>query len=308
MNIFNFICCPKCKQDLYRKKKTLICRNCKEVYTIINKNILKIIPGLTPDLELSIRKWDEFYQKQLLNQGYKKYYRDYMKDFFQNTYDQLSEVKKFNKNLTYLEIGCGPFFFGAEIAKQVNLVIGIDFCITPLMVAKRMLDKKNIKNYLLIQGDIKNMPLKTNTVGLIYGGGVIEHFLDTQKCVNELYRVLKSSGISFNAVPYLNIGSLTYRQVWGNIPALPIFRQLAEFIHIHLLKGKHMIFGYELSFLGRTMRKIHHKAGFKQIKIDKFKIKLAFDYIPFKPLRKIFDFLANNSRLFWPMIKVIAQK
>lgn len=307
-NIFNYVCCPICKLDLYKKRKSLICKKCGEKYEIIDANILRIIPDLTADLELSIQKWDKFYQKQLLSEDYKKSHKNYMDDFYQNTYYQLSEVKRINKNLIYLEIGCGPFFLGQEIARKVKLVIGIDFCLTPLKIAKRMLEEKHIKNYLLIQGDIKDMPLKSNTVSLIYGGGVIEHFVDTQRCVNELYRVLKPGGVSFNAVPYLNIGALTYRQIWGNIPNFPILKQLAEFIHIHLLKGKHMIFGYEFSFLGSTLKEMHKRAGFKHIKIDKFNIKLAFDFIPIKIIRKIFDFIANNNRLFWPMIKVTAQK
>lgn len=307
-NIFKYVCCPSCKRDLYKKSSFLICNNCGQKYGIVDKNILRIIPNLTKDLELSLQKWDEFYQRQLVNKDYKKSYRKYMDDFFPDMYDQLAEAKKIDKNLIYLEIGCGPFFMGQELAPKVKLVIGIDFCLTPLKIAKKMLEEKHIKNYLLIQGDILNMPLAANTVDLIYGGGVIEHFKNTQRCVNGLYRILKPEGVSFNAVPYLNIGSLTYRQIWGNIPNLPVLRQLAEFIHISLLRGKHMIFGYELSFLGSTLKKIHKRAGFKQIKIDKYKIKLAFDFIPFKILRKIFDFMANNNRLFWPMVKVIAQK
>ena len=93
-------------------------------------------------------------------------------------------------------------------------------------------------------------------------------------------RVLKKEGVSFNTAPYLNIGSLTYRQIWGNIPNFPILKQLAEFIHIKLLKGQHMIFGYEFSFLGSTLKKFHKKAGFEKIYVDKFKVKLAFDFVP----------------------------
>ncbi len=304
INILNLVCCPNCKQDLHKSRNFLICDNCNKKYEIIDKNILRIIPNITKDLELSIQKWDKYYQRMIIAHEYKKY----MEDFFQDAYDQIFETVKINKKLTYLEIGCGPFFLGQEIAREVDLVIGIDFCITPLLIAKKMFEKKKVNNYLLIQGDILDMPLKRNIVNLIYGGGVIEHFQNTQKCVDELYKVLKRGGVSINAVPYLNIGALTYRQIWGNIPNFPGLRQLAEFFHIYLLKGKHLTFGYELSFLGRTLKKIHEKAGFKKIRIDKYKIKLAFDFIPFKTLRKVFDYIANNSRLFWPMVKVVAYK
>ena len=52
-----------------------------------------------------------------------------------------------------------------------------------------------------------------------------------------------------------------------------------------MLKRKHMIFGYELSFLNSTLKKIHKKAGFEKIEVGKFR-----------------------CRLFWPMIKVTAKK
>lgn len=304
INKLNFVCCSRCKKDLFKSKNLLICNFCQKRYEIIDNNILRVIPNLTRDLKLSIDKWDEFYKR--INVSYE--HNKYMRDFFQDAYNQLSDASKINKKLTYLEIGCGPFFLGQEVAKKVNFVIGIDFCLTPLLIAKKMLEKEKANNYLLIQGDILDMPLKDNIIDLIYGGGVIEHFQNTQKCVDELYRVLKPGGTSLNAVPYLNIGALTYRQVWGNIPNFPILRQMAEFIHIHLLKGKHLTFGYELSFLGRTLIKIHEKAGFSKIRIDKYKIKLAFDFIPFRTLKKILVYIADNYRLFWPMVKVVASK
>ncbi|MCD6399828.1 class I SAM-dependent methyltransferase, partial [candidate division WOR-3 bacterium] len=275
--LLQYLCYPECKSDLIEKDNFWVCEKCVEKYEIIDDNIVKTLPDLTLDLELLIQKWDEFYQKQLSDKSYLKGRSDYLKIFYEDTYQQLNEYKKINKDLVYLEIGCGPMIFGQEISDKCRLVIGIDFCPTALKIAKKMLETKGIKNYLLIQGDILNMPIKENTIDLIYGGGVIEHFKNTQQCINELYRVLRKDGISFNTVPYLNLGSLTYRQIWGNIPNFPILKQLAEFIHIKLLRGKHMILGYEMSFLGSTLRKIHKKAGFRKVYIDKFRCKLTFN-------------------------------
>ena len=305
--ILQYLCCPKCKSNLVKSGNFLTCKKCGERYEITGKNTVKIIPNLKPDLELSLQKWDEFYQKQINNKSYLKEKDNYLKNFYEDTYQQLNAQKKINKGLTYLEIGCGPMFFGQEIASQCKFVIGIDLCPSALKIAQKMFEAKGIKNYLLIQGDILNMPIKKETIDLIYGGGVIEHFKNTKKCISELYRVLRKNGVSFNTVPYLNLGALTYRQIWGNIPNLPVLKQLAEFIHIKLLKGKHMIFGYELSFLGSTLKKIHKEIGFKKVKVDKFKVKLVFDYAP-KKLRPFLIRTANSNRLFWPMIKVIAQK
>ncbi|MCD5383264.1 methyltransferase domain-containing protein [candidate division WOR-3 bacterium] len=306
--VLQYLCCPRCKSDLITQDDFLSCEKCGERYQIIDNKFLKIVPNLTKDLKLSIKKWDKFYQKQLKQESYTKKREHYLEDYFKVTYRQLNDCKKLTKNLVYLEIGCGSMIFGQEIANEVGLVRGVDLCPTALKIAKKMLEAKGIKNYLLIQGDILNMPIKENTIDLIYGGGVIEHFRDTQTCVNELYRVLKKDGVSFNTVPYLNIGSLTYRQIWGHIPNFPVLKQLAEFVHIKLLKGIHMRFGYELSFLGSTLKEIHKKAGFKRVYVDKFEGKLAFSYIPINFLKKACVKIANNFRLFQTMIKVIGKK
>lgn len=306
--LLQYLWCPECKSNFSEQCGFLICKKCNKKYEVIDDNIIEFFDNVTPDLELSIQKWDKFYQKRLEDKSYLKDYKDYLENFFEDTYRQLNEYKKFDRDLVYLEIGCGPMILGQQIASRCQLVIGIDFCPSALKIAKKMLEAKGVKNYLLVQGDILNMPIKTGLVDLIYGGGVIEHFKNTQQCVNELYRVLKKDGISFNTVPYLNIGSLTYRQIWGNIPNFPILKQLAEFVHIKLLRSKHMIFGYELSFLGSTLKKIHKKAGFLKIYVDKFDAKLAFDFIPTKFLKKLCIKIANSSRFFWPMIRIVAEK
>ncbi|MBU1327490.1 methyltransferase domain-containing protein [Patescibacteria group bacterium] len=300
-----YLCCPLCKGQLTFDTADLTCKACNRTYPIVD-GIPRFIHNTSEDLQLSVQKWDISYLKQLKAQHYEKEFAGYKAMYFEDTFEQLNDVKKI-KGSVYLEIGSGLFFMGQLLAKQCTLVIGIDISPGALKVAKTMLLEKNIHNYLLIQGDILNMPLASNSVDLIYGGGVIEHFKNTQQCVNELYRVLRKGGVSFNSVPMLNIGSLTYRQAWGNIPNIPVLRQLAEVVHIRLLGSKHMIFGYEFSFLPSTLRKIHSAAGFKKISIDRFRVKLVFEFIP-KILRRALVILANKSPLFWPMLKVVAIK
>jgi len=269
---------------------------------------LKFQSEIAPDLQLNFQKWETFYQKDLLEGNYLKERKKFRQKFLGDLEQQLSESQKFKSSHNFLEIGCGYFFMGEAIAKKVGLIIGIDFCLNALKIAQKNFESRGIKNYLLIQGDILNMPLKADVIDLVYGLGVIEHFPNTQKCLEELYRIVKKNGISFNTVPALNLGALTYRQIWGNIPNLPLLKQLAKFTHLRILKGKHMLFGYELSFLKSTLKRAHQKAGFRQVKIDKLKIALSFDFIHHEKLKKFFNQIANKSSLFWPMVKVVAQK
>lgn len=306
MNHFEYLCCPKCKSDLNYYNNFIVCNKCSEKYEI-NDGIIKIIPKATADIELSIDKWDENYKKQLDSESFYNDYEKYRSVFLYDVYKNIASEKDISSELVYLEIGCGPFFLGNYLANKTKLVIGIDFCPSALRIAKKLLDENGIKNYILIQGNILNLPLKSNKIDLIYGGGVIEHFENTQTCLDELCRVLRHDGVSINSVPYLNISSLTYRQIWGNIPNAPVLKQLAEFIHIKLLKKRHMRFGYEMSFLVDTLKKIHKKAGFGSVKVGNFKIKYSFDYAP-AFLRSFLSWLAGNFRFFWPMIKVVGRK
>lgn len=299
------LCCPNCHKSLVKKGSSLLCARCGEKLTLTH-GIVVNSADLPSDLLLSNEKWNHLYKQDISKKVYEDKYREYLRLYFQDTYEQLHEVKPIH-NIVYLEIGCGEFALGQAIANKCAFIIGVDLSLNALRIAQALLKKHGIRNYLLIQSDIHHMPIKNNTVGLIYGGGVIEHFKDTGSCIDELYRVLKRNGISFNTVPYLNIGSLTYRQVWGNIPNFPVLKQFAEFIHIKLLGAKHMMFGYEMSFTKRTLISVHKQSGFRKILVAKFRTTLSFEFMP-KLFRPFFIYLADNSPFFWPMVKVIGTK
>lgn len=305
MNYYQYLVCPTCQGSLRKKKTALGCTQCDKTYPV-HDGIVCFETNNDVDFRHSFQAWDSMYRKQWKLGTYKRDSVEYRSNFFEDTYRQLTAVKLF-ANSVYLEIGCGPFYLGQGIARKCKVIIGIDISFSALKIAKKMLDKQGTKNYLLIQGDIRKMPIKTKSVDIIYGGGVIEHFRETQSCVNELYRVLRRGGISLNSVPMCNIGSLTYRQVWGNIPNVIFLRPLAEFVHIQILQGKHMKFGYELSFTRSTLEHIHRAAGFRNVRISRFDAKLFFEFLP-EFLRPVSRFLGVNSSLFWPMIKAVAVK
>ena len=303
---WDFLECPNCNHSVDFFDQALHCSNCESEYSVVN-GIPRMVFDVSQDILLSIEKWDENYKRQLADGTFYKYHDEYMRLHFQDICDQLEAAIPTKKDSLYLEIGCGPFFLGQAMASKYDMVIGIDFCPSALEIARKMLIEKGITNYMLIQGNILKMPIKSDLLDVVYGGGVIEHFKNTQDCVNELYRVLKNEGGTFNTVPYLSLGSLSYRQIWGNIPNFPVLKGLAEWFHIKVLKGKHMRFGYELSFLGSTLQKIHKKAGFREISVKKFHAYLSFDFLP-KFLKKPSVWLANNCQLFWPIVFVVGKK
>lgn len=308
--VTNILSCLCCLGPVFLKDEKIVCANksCNAGF-VFKEGIYCFFKNEgNEELELSLKKWNRFYANKLQEDFYNEKYIKSLEKSYVSILQQISECKKITKNTVFLELGCGPMFLGRFIANRCKYVVGVDISYSILKFAKKLFDDMGIKNYILIQANLKKMPLRSNSIDLIYGGGVLEHSEDMVGSLREIYRVLKEKGVSFNTVPHLNLGSLTYRQCWGNIPNFPLLKDIVYFFHAKILGARLMSFGYELSFSARFMRKAHQKVGFKNIHVGKFETELLFEKIPFAFFKKIFTFLANNSPLFWPMLKTVGEK
>lgn len=298
------IICPGCKKVLENKAKTLACRICGTKYPLIQN-----IPNfLLPDDKriLTQNKWNNFYQNYSLNIN-----NNLINKEIQDALKTISQINRYHhpkKNEHFLELGCGLAYYCYEYAKKGLDVYGIDFSLNALKKSKWVGKKRNGLKPHLFCADIENMPFGDNSFDLVYGGGVIEHLYNPEIVLREIFRVLKPGGLVFNTVPLLNLGSLTYRQLWGNIPYFPGLKQTAEFIHVKMLRAKHMRFGWEYSFSKNYLKKIHRLCGFKEVVVNKFEVELEFAFIKNREIKSMFNYLAQKSRLFWPMVYVCAKK
>lgn len=226
---------------------------------------------------------------------------------FPRLYKQIVEYYH-EKHRMFVEIGCGSAFLGeAMINKGWNL-IGIDFSNVALTKVYDRISQTHYGKFTLVNGDLDSMHLPKDSSSIIYGGGVLEHLKNPQHIINESYKALVPGGILFNAVPFFNIGNALYRMQWGGIPNIPILKQLSEFIHLKLLKGKHMTFGYELQFTRKQLIKMYQKAGFKTIIVGRFDVYVQMNSIKNKWLKEKLIWLSENNPQFWAMIKVIGIK
>ncbi len=309
--LLSYLWCPLCKGVLKIKDKLLICNRCRSSFRVIGDNTIDFLKSANSkrwqnDKEISFKSWDSIYKKWLVSNGWREKWEEYKCLYLDDTVSQLFACKLRDKKV-FLEIGCGPCFLGCELAKHFEIVIGVDFSREALKIAQRVFENRKISNFLLLCSDLTQMPIVSDRIDLIYGGGVIEHFRNPQTVIEELYRVLRADGVAFNTVPYLNLASLTYRQYWGNIPNFPLMKQIAEFIHLKLLRARHMRFGYEYSFTKTYLRRLHRKVGFSEVKIDRFNVALKVELLP-RFCRYLVSYLSNRLPLFWPMIKVVAKK
>jgi|GEM_PF-6302888 len=96
-------------------------------------------------------------------------------------------------NKKILEIGCGDGRYLKFLQERGAYVIGLDISDVALSLAK--------KRGQVIKADARNLPFKSNVFDAVFSFGVVEHFDETQKAINEHQRVTKKDGIIIISVP-----------------------------------------------------------------------------------------------------------
>ena len=295
--------CPVCHANLELDNERLVCVNadCKLQFPIIDGIPVMFSQDLKNELKISRNKWDLEYERYHQIQDI-----DLINDL--ELKDSLTYIKKFRQNRegVFLEAGCGASKISCSLAKEGVKTIGIDFSLNALRTSQALFQREGVRGYFVC-GDILKMPFKKEVFSFIYTGGVIEHFRDTQLAVNEIYRCLDINGVTLNTVPNISLSTIYRVLRWGNIPDIPLLSSLVEFVEIGLLRKKFMRFGYEKSFTGKKMQKFFDRSGFEYVKVGFFQTYYPFDWVKSENLKKILTNIAN-TRMFWPMIYVLAEK
>lgn len=107
-------------------------------------------------------------------------------------FKHISELKPKGK---LLEIGCG---MGTDIVQLVRNgfdVTGIDLTSEAIDLAKKRFKIYNLKGKLKTD-DAENLSFEEKTFDVVYSFGVLHHTPNTQKAIDETYRVLKDDGVA----------------------------------------------------------------------------------------------------------------
>lgn len=191
--------------------------------------------------------------------------------------EEFVKAGMFTKNDVVLDVGTGTGIVAQAVAPLVKEVIGID-------ESQHMLDHSNLNgNMYFFRGDIRDSIFKDQVFNKVTARLVFHHILtDTQKAMNECYRVLKSGGhmIFSEGVP----------------PSLDVKQ---DYIEIFKLKEK------RLTFMEDDLVALMDCAGFKNIKMNLVLLKemsvrnwLENSGLQQSVQDKIFEYHANAGEYF----------
>ncbi len=98
-----------------------------------------------------------------------------------------------HKDISILEVGFGQGTDLVQFAKGGAKCTGIDYTPNHFELAKLNFELRGLKADLHL-GDAANLPFDDNSFDKIYSFGVLHHTPDIDKCIEEVYRVLKPGG------------------------------------------------------------------------------------------------------------------
>ena len=118
------------------------------------------------------------------------------------------------KGREVLEIGCGLGTDLLQFARAGAQVTGIDLTPRSVELTSRRFELYGVKGHFEV-GDAENLNFANEIFDLVYSHGVLHHSPNTQKAIDEIYRVLKPGGKTIVMLYHKN--SYNY---WVNIRIL----------------------------------------------------------------------------------------
>ena len=105
---------------------------------------------------------------------------------------RLHEYKNF-KDKKVLDVGCGNGYVLSKYATEGAEVFGVDITQASVDLCNKRFGYLGLKGHFQV-ADAQAIPFPDDTFDCVCSMGVLHHVPDTQKAINEIYRVLKPGG------------------------------------------------------------------------------------------------------------------
>jgi len=102
-----------------------------------------------------------------------------------------------------VDVGCGT---GSNLRTLVSVglykVVGLDRSLYALSLARKKV------NFSFVSGDINNLPIRSNSIGLIIAMDILEHLEDDLNGIRQFHQALRKGAILLLTVP-------AFKSLWG---------------------------------------------------------------------------------------------
>ena len=164
--------------------------------------------GLT---EINIREKNFHNKLQSKNKG--RFENIFYKAIYNSSEDFFAYLEDNTRNSEILDYGCGIGSFTEKIIKyNPKKIIGIDISEVSINKAKKKAEELKINVDYRVD-NCEKTSFDNNSFDIVYGTGILHH-LQTEKCLDEIYRILKSNG------------NLIFIEPLGTNPIINLYRKL----------------------------------------------------------------------------------
>lgn len=199
--LYNYLCCPSCKNDLTRSASTFVCRVCDRSY--------KIRFGIPILVDLS--KVPEHLREQI---RYFEHEDESRGDFLLAPW-QARYVKRFLDTARpkpgglIIDNATGSGYMTIELAKLGYRVIATDLTFKELIKLKGIIGKLGLsQKILLVCANSEVLPIKSEVADGLVANAILEHLPNEKEAISEISRVVKKGALIMVAMP------LAYYRVW----------------------------------------------------------------------------------------------
>jgi ubiquinone/menaquinone biosynthesis C-methylase UbiE len=146
-----------------------------------------------------------------------------------------------------LDVGSATGIIDNFLADYFGTVIGIDIDSTAVAYASRLFKKDNLEFTL---GDAVNLQFPDNSFDVVICTGVYEHVPDAFRMMDEIFRVLKPSGVCYFAAA----NRIMWNEPHYNLPLLSVIPRPLANVYLRLMrKSRHY---HELHYTYWGLRKL----------------------------------------------------
>lgn len=197
--------CPTCKHNsLDHTDQYFECRNCDARYSVRDGIIMFALKAGSIKSEI-MTFWGDLYKQLYDSFDYKlsKLSPEEMESLLDEFVPMLQHMEHLPvtevdlaeiESKKVLEVGCGAGAHSALFKRHGGKVVALDITMERAISAQHKLKLVRQGYGCAIQGDAESLPFEDDTFDIVYSFGVLHHTENTEKAVDELYRVLKPEG------------------------------------------------------------------------------------------------------------------